>query len=199
MQARLFTKLLPPALCDQQHGRCRVVSGALMLLPAPKRMATPSERCIHLTSRLTCLPRGHATLSTISRCCLTLSPTRGPVVPASSPFNSIQTSMPKKLLREPLPAPHQGPGGYDALQFSPSSTRLRAARVKSVPATTGSSSGAKRNSNGRTRFMGFMNLSRSSRITGGEVRILAMMTPKRHRMFPVDPDFHGTRIQGHFW
>ncbi len=89
--ARLFTKFAekyfpqPFVINMDGAGGQRGFDARLAL----KRMATPSERCIHLTSRLTCYKR-HATLDDFAMLFNFVTDPGVLVVPASSPFNSIQ-------------------------------------------------------------------------------------------------------------
>jgi len=111
------------------------------------------------------------------------------VVPASSPFNSIQDIIDaEKAAPGTLTGTTSGPGGDDAFALA-QFNETTGCTVKSVPATTGSS-GAKATVMGGHVSMGFMNLSQvESNYRAGEVRILAMMTPKRHPNVPEIPTF----------
>lgn len=110
------------------------------------------------------------------------------IVPSSSPFNSIEDIIEaEKAAPGTLTGSTSGPGSDDAFalaQFNEST----GCTVKSVPAT--GSSNAKATVMGGHVSMGFMNLSQiESNYHAGEIRILAMMTSKRHPNVSEVPTF----------
>ncbi|NLD97284.1 MAG: tripartite tricarboxylate transporter substrate binding protein [Synergistaceae bacterium] len=110
------------------------------------------------------------------------------VVPASSPFNSIQDIIDaEKAAPGTLTGSTSGPGSDDAFALA-QFNEATGCTVKSVPST--GSSNAKATVMGGHVSMGFMNLSQiESNMKAGEVRILAMMTSKRHPNVPDIPTF----------
>lgn len=110
------------------------------------------------------------------------------VVPASSPFNSIQDIVDaEKAAPGTLTGSTSGPGSDDAFALA-QFNEATGCTVKSVPST--GSSNAKATVMGGHVSMGFMNLSQiESNLKAGEVRILAMMTAKRHPNVPEIPTF----------
>ena len=110
------------------------------------------------------------------------------VVPSSSPFNNIQDIIDaEKAAPGTLTGSTSGPGGDDAFALA-QFNEATGCTVKSVP-TTGSSN-AKATVMGGHVSMGFMNLSQiESNMRAGEIRILAMMTAKRHPNVPEIPTF----------
>lgn len=110
------------------------------------------------------------------------------VVPDSSPFKTIQDIIDAdKLAPGALTGSTSGPGSDDAFalaQFNEST----GCTIKGVPAT--GSSNAKATVMGGHVSVGFMNLSQvESNVKAGEMRILAMMTHKRHPNVPDIPTF----------
>ncbi len=110
------------------------------------------------------------------------------VVPASSPFHSIQDIIDaEKAAPGTLTGSDSGPGSDDAFaraQFNDAT----GCDVKGVPAT--GSSNQKATVMGGHVSMGFMNLSQiETNMRAGEVRILAMMTHERHPNVPEIPTF----------
>jgi len=110
------------------------------------------------------------------------------VVPASSPFNTIEDIIAaEKADPGSLTGSTSGPGSDDAFALA-QFNEATGCTVKSVPAT--GSSNAKATVMGGHVSMGFMNLSQiESNLKAGEVRILAMMTAKRHPSVPDIPTF----------
>ncbi|MDI9370742.1 MAG: tripartite tricarboxylate transporter substrate binding protein [Synergistaceae bacterium] len=110
------------------------------------------------------------------------------IVPSSSPFKTVEDIIEaEKAAPGALTGSTSGPGSDDAFalaQFNEST----GCTVKSVPAT--GSSNAKATVMGGHVSMGFMNLSQiESNYRAGELRILAMMTHKRHPNVPEIPTF----------
>ena len=110
------------------------------------------------------------------------------VVPSSSPFNNIQDIIDaEKAAPGTLTGSTSGPGGDDAFALA-QFNEATGCTVKSVPST--GSSNAKATVMGGHVSMGFMNLSQiESNMRAGEIRILAMMTAKRHPNVPEIPTF----------
>ncbi len=110
------------------------------------------------------------------------------VVPASSPFNTIEDIIAaEKADPGSLTGSTSGPGSDDAFALA-QFNEATGCTVKSVPAT--GSSNAKATVMGGHVSMGFMNLSQiESNYKAGEIRILAMMTTKRHPSVPDIPTF----------
>ena len=110
------------------------------------------------------------------------------VVPSSSPFQSIQDIIDaEKAAPGTLTGSTSGPGSDDAFALA-QFNEATGCTVKSVPST--GSSNAKATVMGGHVSMGFMNLSQvESNMKAGEVRILAMMTSKRHPNVPEIPTF----------
>ena len=110
------------------------------------------------------------------------------VVPDSSPFKSIQDIIDaEKAAPGTLTGSTSGPGGDDAFALA-QFNEAAGTTVKSIPST--GSSNAKATVMGGHVSMGFMNLSQvESNMKAGEVRILAIMTKKRHPNVPDVPTF----------
>ena len=110
------------------------------------------------------------------------------VVPGSSPFNSIQDVIDaEKAAPGTLTGSTSGPGSDDAFALA-QFNEATGCTVKSVPST--GSSNAKATVMGGHVSVGFMNLSQiESNYRAGEVRILAIMTAKRHPNVPEIPTF----------
>ncbi len=110
------------------------------------------------------------------------------VVPDSSPFRTVQDIIDaEKLAPGSLTGSTSGPGSDDAFALSQFNESTGCA-VRAVPAT--GSSNAKATVMGGHVSMGFMNLSQvESNVKAGEIRILAMMTQKRHPNVPEIPTF----------